>query len=491
MIRRAILIAAGLSAFAGVSFGAVGTASASASAGSLVVTSKPRAPSGVTPITFTAQWSTATAGAHVTVDVDPSSVRKCPLSPAADHGVTVIDTVAAIYGTPQRSQPTTFPHGRYLVCGWLFGPSGTLATDHHTLTISNPDRLSLAVPASAVDGTTSSITFSGVSDVQDPIIYVKRNPASQKCRSNPKNDHGQVLSGAAPAPGTRGAFTSTASIALGTGPTGTVDGALPGVYTVCAWLLDGRPGEGGPLIAPASTRVTLTAPTGTLAYSVPELVRAGHTFKLTAKYETTATDLKLYVDLKPLPAAGATCGASHAHDPGAVKLVVLGKPGVKTETRLRLRSAGAYLACAWLEWPHGAVDGPFEGRMVVARRHQTPTYWCGTTAQHLRASQTHHASCAIEFATIDGQVVYLSYWAEFTCTAPGRRPSHKTYETSFPVFGMTSRRTFSGTYEQGSDHAAVSARLKRKRGRGSLSESYRSDAYTCASGVVGFKVRRA
>jgi hypothetical protein len=150
-----------------------------------------------------------------------------------------------------------------------------------------------------------------------------------------------------------------------------------------------------------------------------------------------------------------------------------------------------YVTCAWLEWSHGAIDGPFAGRIVVARSDQRPTYWCGRTSQRLRGSQTHHASCTIGFETIDGQVVYLSYWARFTCTAPGRRTSHKVYTTSFPVFGMSSRSSFLGHYRHGSDRASVSAVLKRKRGRGAFRESYRSDAYTCRSGLVRFTVRRA
>jgi len=55
---------------------------------------------------------------------------------------------------------------------------------------------------------------------------------------------------------------------------------------------------------------------------------------------------------------------------------------------------------------------------------------------------------------------------------------------------MSSRKRFADRFEQGTDDAVVSARLKRKRGRGRLTESYRSDAYTCTSGAVSFKVRR-
>jgi hypothetical protein len=178
-------------------------------------------------------------------------------------------------------------------------------------------------------------------------------------------------------------------------------------------------------------------------------------------------------------------------DSGAVKLVVSHKPGRKITMPVTLGAGGAYVACAWLEWPGGTIDGPFDGRVVVARPGQHARFWCGTTSQRLRPAQIHHSSCPVSFETIDGQVVYLSYWAQFTCTAPGHKTSHKTYQTSFPVFGMSSRSTFSGHYDQGTDVAAASARLKRKRGHGTLSESYTSGGFSCASGVIGFKVRSA
>jgi hypothetical protein len=304
-------------------------------------------------------------------------------------------------------------------------------------------------------------------------------------------DDGQPLSGAAPVPGHTGSFRSVASIALGAGPTGVVDAAEPGTYTLCAWLLDVSVGAGDVLAPAASASVTLRAPTGTLAYNVPELVKVGRRFDLVTRYDTSAPNVRMYVDIKRLPASGPACGATHTSDRHAVKLVTIRTPGSKTTSRVRLRADGVYVTCAWLEWSHGAIDGPFAGRLVVTRRHQRPTYWCGRTSQRLRGVQTRHASCTIAFGTIDGQVVDLVYWARFTCRAPGRRASHKVYNTSLPVFGMSSRRSFTGHYRRGSDRASVSATLTGKRGRGVLRESYRSGAYTCASGSVRFTVRRA
>jgi hypothetical protein len=470
--------------------GAALASAAPAAADTLIVSSKPTAPSGVTAITFTAAWSTSSNGAHVTVSVENASIHKCPSSPSGGRGIKVIDTVAAVYGAPAKSEPSVFEHGRYLVCGWLIGPSSTLATDHHSLSVSNPDHLGISLAPNVIDGTTTPLTFSGIADVANPVIVIKRNDAAHRCSAAPKSDPGQPLSGAAPAPGAAGVFTSATTITPGAGPSGAVDSADPGDYTVCAWLLDGSNGSGDPLAPPASAPLTLTAPTGTLAFTMPELVRAGHRFGVAAKYDASTANVKLYVDLKLLPAAGPLCAGSHAQDAGAVKLIVGAKRGVKTTRRVRLSSGGVYVACAWLEWSHGTIDGPFSGRVVVARAHQRPTYWCGNTSQRLRPSQTHHARCSISFETIDGQVVYLSYWAGFTCTASGHLPSHKIYTTSFPVFAMSAPKAFVGTYDQGSDHAAVDARLRRKRGRGTLSEEYRSDGYTCATGTVAFKVRR-
>jgi hypothetical protein len=56
---------------------------------------------------------------------------------------------------------------------------------------------------------------------------------------------------------------------------------------------------------------------------------------------------------------------------------------------------------------------------------------------------------------------------------------------------MSSSASFTDHFDLGTDRAAVSARLRRKRGNGTLSESYTSGGFSCASGSVGFRVRSA
>jgi hypothetical protein len=189
---------------------------APASADTLSVSSRPAHPSGVTPVTFTAKWSTKSTTATVSVGVEPTNVKSCPTTPDPKGGVRVIDAFPAI-GTKSTTSPaTTFKHGTYLVCGWLVDVTGVLATDHRRLKVSNPDRLSMTAPATATDGATSSVTFTGVADVPDPIVYVKRIPGARaRCGRDPRAGSGQPLTGAAPVPGRNGSFRSVASIALG------------------------------------------------------------------------------------------------------------------------------------------------------------------------------------------------------------------------------------------------------------------------------------
>lgn len=462
---------------------------AAASGDSLTFSSTPGHPSGLAAIEFSASSSTASTDATVTVSVDTTSETVCRPTPATDKGVKVIDGAPA--NSHLRSTPYTFEHGRYLMCGWLVDPTGTLAVHHATLSVSNPDKVSIAVPASVLDGTVAEVTLAGVADVQDPAVYVKRKPgANARCAASPAADRGQPLVGADPAVAAFGTFGTSASVALGAGPTGISDFAPPGPYTLCAWLVDAGKGTGATLAAPASAHVTLTAPTGTLAYSMPELIGAGHAFTLRASYTTTATDVRMYVDLKPLPAGGPPCAASHAEDRGSVKLVTIDTSGAHTKSRLKLGAGGVYVACAWLEWPHGTIDGPFAGRVVIANPGQRATLWFGITKQRLPRSKT-HTSDPIVFQTIDGQVVNLSYWARYKCTAAGKNPSHPVFATSFPVFGMGSRGSFGDRFEQGTDVAVIGGRLKGRRGHGTFSESYTSDGFSCRSGTVKFKVRRA
>jgi hypothetical protein len=156
---------------------------------------------------------------------------------------------------------------------------------------------------------------------------------------------------------------------------------------------------------------------------------------------------------------------------------------------LRLATAGAYVACAWLEWRHGTIDGPFAGRIVVQGAGQSPTVYYGTTSQRLPRSKL-GASSAIAFETIDGQVVNLSYLARYTCTRPGRRVTHPIFSTVFPVFGLSTATAFSDTFVQGTDRAVVSGTVSRRRGRGTLSEAYTSGGFSCSSGPISFTVRQ-
>jgi hypothetical protein len=232
------------------------------------------------------------------------------------------------------------------------------------------------------------------------------------------------------------------------------------------------------------------APMGTLAYSLPELVVAHKRFSIAMSYTSSANDVTMYLDLKPLPAHGRLCGRTHAADQGAAATLSANVAGVRTRTLLTLTTPGVWVACAWLEWPHGAIDGPFPGRFVVAGSHQRATLYYGVTSQRLPRSKL-KSSYPIAFQAIDGQIVNLAYFARYRCTRPGRPVSHPIYSTSFPAFGLHSPTGFGFTFAQGSDRAVISGQLTRRHATGTLSEMYTSGGYQCRSGAVRFTAQRA
>lgn len=245
--------------------------------------------------------------------------------------------------------------------------------------------------------------------------------------------------------------------------------------------------------ATAESRPTPAAsgsvPTGTLAYSLPELVVADKRFSIAMSYTSSATDVMMYVDLKPLPAQGRACGSTHAADHGAVATLSAHVAGVRTTTLITLTTPGVWVACAWLEWPQGAIDGPFPGRFVVAGSHQRATLYYGVTSQHLPRSKL-KSSYPIAFQAIDGQIVNLAYFARYRCTRPGRPASHPIYSTSFPAFGLRSPTGFGFTFAQGSDRAVIHGQLTARHATGTLSEMYTSGGYQCRSGAVTFTAQR-
>jgi hypothetical protein len=289
---------------------------------------------------------------------------------------------------------------------------------------------------------------------------------------------------------TFGRFMDSSTVALGSGLEGP-DAEPPGTYRLCAWLMDADGSTKVPLAPVASTTVTLTAPTGTLAYSLGgQLVRVGARFPIEMSYSTSASDAILYLDVKRLPARGRLCAGSHAADRGAVKTIVVTTPDQRTSALVRAASPGVYVTCAWLEWPHGTIDGPFSGRFVVAARHQRAALYYGLTSQKIPRSKL-RSSAPIVFQTIDGQIVNLSYFARYTCTIPGKPTTHPTYVTSFPAFAQISPSLFGDTFVSGSDRSVISGHIRRRRATGTLSESYTSGRYRCRSGTVRFTARRA
>jgi hypothetical protein len=464
---------------------------ASASADTLVVSSSPSNPTGVTPITITASLPEATAmGSILEVIVNPAG-QSCPADPSGDSNPPAILEAVNFGGAGSiSSAPFTLEHGSYTVCGWLTN-SGTVIPAQAQLAVANSDKLAFAsVPSSVVDGATTPLSLTGIADVQGPVVYVTRKPAANgSCAANPSADTGTPLSGLDPATATFGSFSSSASVALGGGVEGP-DSEPPGAYLLCAWLMDSAGSKTVPIAAPASATVTLVAPSGTLAYSLGgQLVSAGSPFSVTTSFSTTASDVTLYLDFKPLPASGRLCASTRAADRGVVKTITSTLANHRTTSSVRLAKPGVYIACAWLAWPHGTVDGPFPGRLVVAASHQRPELYYGVTSQKIPRSKL-KSSYPIAFEAIDGQIINLAYFARYTCTLRGKPSSHPIYSTSFPAFGMSSATRFADTFVTGSDHASISGHRRRRRATGTLSESYESGGYTCRSGTVTFSARR-
>jgi hypothetical protein len=352
------------------------------------------------------------------------------------------------------------------------------------VTVSNPDKLSLSVaPASLVDGGSATVSVSGVADVDNPEVYVTEKPASGGgCAAAPSLDAGTPLADYDPAPVNYDGFTFSQLEYPGIGNSGP-DALPPGRYTLCGWLIDADGSTTQPLAPIARATVTLLPPAGTLAFSVPELVQAGSRFSVAADLSTTAADVGMYLDLKPLPSRGRTCAASQSLEPRAAQLVIDDGHAASATASAKVGSAGVYIACAWLEWPHGTIDGPFSGRFVALGRHQRPVEYSGGTSQRLR-----HAG--IDLEAVDGQVVNLTYHARFACSKRGHKTSYPVYATTFPAFGLTRGGAFTDTFIQGNDHAKVTGRLHGRAARGTFTEAYTSGGYACRSGTVSFTARR-
>jgi hypothetical protein len=237
-------------------------------------------------------------------------------------------------------------------------------------------------------------------------------------------------------------------------------------------------------------KASQTPPTGTLEVSFAELVTAGKTFAISTNFNATATGVAIYVDLKPLPSTGAVCASSHALEPPGAQLVVGGDHKLHDKTPASLARPGVYVACAWLEWRHGTIDGPFSTRFVVAARGQRAATYFGSTSQLLTGRQTSGAA-AISLQTIDGEVVNLVYWARYTCTKPGATTTHPIYATSFPAFAVGPAGLLTGRYAQGTDAAMIEGAVTDSRAGGTFSETYTGSGYTCRSGTVSFDIARS
>jgi hypothetical protein len=478
----ALLLAAGLTL-------AIATG-AGASGDTIALSFSPGQPSGTTPLTVTASGSTSTAGEMVIVAVVPVATG-CPSNPAGVSGDLWIDQQQSAAGPfTAQSLARHIEHGSYDICGWLVPETGSESTVLASatpvpLTVSNPDSLTLSVaPAELTDGGSTTVSVGGVADVDNPEVYVTEQPAADGgCAASPALSHGAPLPDYDPAFVNYGGFSDSESEYPGEGSGGT-DALAPGRYTLCAWLIDADGSTSQPLAPVASAAVTLLAPSGTLAFSLPELVRAGRRFTIGADTSTPAADVGLYVDLKPLPAHGPICASSHSLEPHDAQLVIDDSHSAATTVKAQLRRGGVYVACAWLEWPHGTVDGPFSGRIVALSGHQRPRLYAGGTSQRLRSAE------AISFETVDGQVVDLAYHARFACSRRGHATTRPVYETAFPEFGLGARGAFADTFVQGSDRAVISGRIGARRARGSFSETYPSGGYECRSGKVSFTARR-
>jgi hypothetical protein len=486
-IRRSVAPA---SALAAIWLALLAAAPPAKAADTMSLSSSPANPTGVTPLKITATvGSTTTAGSNLTVIVNPRG-QACPADPSTDSNAKVISQTASGGAETIGSNPEAFEHGGYRLCGWLVDATNGTTTAQLPITIANPDKLSLRVsPLTVTDGADSTVSLTGIADVHRPAVFITRKSAGTGgCAANPSADRGALIPGYDPA-ATFGAFSSSSSVALGTGPSGRSDQEPPGAYVLCAWLMDAAGSKTVPLAPAQSASVTLTAPTGTLAYSLPELIEARKRFSLQMSFTTSAADITLFVDLKPLPAHGRPCASSAAADRGVVKTFSSSTPSARTTVPVTLSRPGVYVACAWLEWPHGTIDGPFPGRFVVASSHQHAITYYGTTSQHLPRSKL-RSSYPIVFQTIDGQIVNLAYFARFTCTRTGRPSSRPIYTTSFPAFGLSSATHFGDTFVQGTDRAVVDGGLTSRRATGTLNEMYTSAGYTCRSGTVRFSARR-
>lgn len=467
---------------------ALPAASAGAASNSLTLSFSPGDPSGITPVTVTANGSTATAGEYLIVAVVPASTG-CPSQYENVSGGYWINQQMQAAGTftPVHSAARQLEHGSYEICGWLADSSSgpPVLNVAAPMAVSNPDALSLSVSPSAVtDGDSATVSVNGVADVDNPEVYVTEKPAADGgCAANPGADTGMPLSGYDPASVTFGTFSDSATEVPGSG-SGGPDALPPGRYELCAWLMDADGSSTVPLAPVASAKITLQAPIGSLAYSVPELVHAGTKFAITAAVSTTAADVGLYLDYKPLPLSGAPCASTQSLEPTDAQLVINDGHQASTDVSARVRRSGVYVACAWLEWPHGTVDGPFAGRFVVLSKHQRPLVFSGSTSQRPRVAR------AISLETVDQQVVDLTYRARFSCTRRGRRTTHPIYATTFPAFGSDPGGAFLESFVQGTDVASIGGRLGARSAHGTFREAYSSRGYECRSGLVSFSARR-
>jgi hypothetical protein len=473
----------------GVSLAFAGSASASGDSIAISPPS-PAHPSGTTSLTITVT-GTASSGNDLVLAAVVPEAGGCPTQYANPPGGYWIDAPVSSSGSfePVSSIPRHLEHGSYDICAWLVEQTQPTATVAATatpvpLTVSNPDSLSVSVtPAALVDGASANVSVSGVADVEDPEVYVTEKPASEGgCAAAPSLDRGTPLADYDPAFVNYDGFSDSQTEYPGNGKSGP-DALPPGRYTLCGWLIDADGSTTQPLAPAAETTVTLLPPAGTLAFSVPELVQAGSRFSVAADLSTAAADVGVYLDLKPLPARGPTCAASQSLEPRAAQLVIDDGHATSATASAKVRSAGVYIACAWLEWPHGTIDGPFSGRFVALGRHQRPVEYSGGTSQRLR-----HAGIVLQ--AVDGQVVNLTYHARFACSKRGHKTSYPVYSTTFPAFGLSKGGAFADTFIQGNDHAKVTGRLRGRSTHGTFSEAYTSGGYACRSGTVSFTARR-
>jgi hypothetical protein len=465
---------------------------AGAASDSLSLSFSPAHPSGTTPLTITGSGSTSTADELVIIAVVPAATG-CPSQYANVPGGFWVDQQEGgpgPFNPSVQSIPRQLKHGSYDICGWLVRqtePATIVATATPVpVSVSNPDSLKLSVgSASLTDGGSTTVSVQGIADVQNPEVYVTEKPAADGgCGASPSLDRGTPLADYDPAFVNFGSFSDSQIEYPGIGKS-TRDALPPGRYELCGWLIDADGSTANPLAPVASATVTLKPPSGTLAFSLPELVRTGSRFAVNADLSTGAADVGLYLDLKPLPAHGPPCASSQSQEPRNAQLVIDNGHAATTSVSAKLGRGGVYIACAWLEWPHGTIDGPFTGRIVALAPHQRPVSYGGGTSQRL------HLADAISFETVDGQVVNLTYRARFACSRRGRATTHPTYATTFPAFSVGRGGAFSDVFVQGSDRATLSGRFHARSAHGEFSEAYPSGGYECRSGKVSFTAHRA